>query len=109
MHRVASSVAAALLVSGLAIAAPPKHQTPKPTPATTSSAAPKLSPPADQKRVAAIQQYQHDLVNVVALRADPDYLLGAAILARPFQHQLQGLDFDSLSQRAAAAPGAGPA
>ncbi|MGH8183447.1 MAG: hypothetical protein ACREPH_07300, partial [Rhodanobacteraceae bacterium] len=42
-------------------------------------------------------------------RADPDYLLGAAILARPFQHQLQGLDFDSLSQRAAAAPGAGPA
>ena len=80
------------------------------SPAITSTAgpAPKLSA-ADQKRVEAIQQYQHDLVNVVALRADPDYLLGAAILARPFKNQTPGLDFDSLSQRAAAAPNAGPA
>jgi hypothetical protein len=80
------------------------------TPAITSTAgpAPKLSA-ADQKRVEAIQQYQHDLVNVVALRADPDYLLGAAILARPFKNQTQGLDFDSLSQRAATAPNAGAA
>ena len=33
----------------------------------------------------------------------------AAILARPFKNQTPGLDFDSLSQRAAAAPNAGPA
>ncbi|TAN02766.1 MAG: hypothetical protein EPN36_15705 [Rhodanobacteraceae bacterium] len=109
MYRLVSGVvAAALLISGAALAAPLQHKTPKPAPASTSPAAPKLSP-ADQKRVEAIQQYQHDLVNVVALRADPDYLLGAAILARPFEHQMQGLDFNSLSQRAAAAPGASPA
>jgi hypothetical protein len=80
------------------------------SPAVTSTAgpAPKISP-EDQKRVDAIQQYQHDLVNVVALRADPDYLLGAAILARPFKNQTPGLDFDALSQRAATAPNAGPA
>lgn len=76
--------------------------------ADTSPSAQRLSP-ADQKRVEAIQQYQHDLVNVVALRADPAYLLGAAILAKPFQNQTAGLDFAALSERAAAAPGANPA
>lgn len=75
---------------------------------SSASPAPRLAP-ADQKRVQAIEQYQHDLINVVALRADPAYLLGAAILARPFAGQTPGLDFDTLSQRAAAAPGAGPA
>jgi hypothetical protein len=64
---------------------------------------------ADQARAAAIRQYRHDLVNVVALRADPDYLVGAAILALPFRNQTPGLDFDALSTRAAAAPDAGPA
>ncbi|MGH8215831.1 MAG: hypothetical protein ACREPZ_09085 [Rhodanobacteraceae bacterium] len=76
--------------------------------AGTSGTAPNLSP-ADQKRVAAIQQYQHDLVTVVALRAEPEYLLGAAILAKPFKAPTPGLGFDALSQRAAAASGAGPA
>lgn len=79
-----------------------------PAVAATAGTAPKLSA-ADQKRIAAIEQYQHDLVNVVALRDDPAYLLGAAILARPFPNQTPGLDFDSLSRRAAAAPNAGPA
>src|SRR6185437_8551705 len=80
------------------------------SPAIASTAGPAPAPQlsaADQKRVEAIQQYQHDLVNVVALRADPDYLLGAAILARPFKNQTPGLDFDALSQRAATAPNAG--
>lgn len=110
-HAVSTTALAALLIAGTAFAAkPPKHAAQKPAasaPAATASDA-KLSP-ADQKRLNAIEQYQHDLVNVVALRADPGYLLGAAVLARPFQNQTPGLDFDALSQRAAAAPNAGPA
>lgn len=105
---LATTALAALLIAGTAFAAkPPKHAASSATP-PPPSAAPKLSP-ADQKRLEAIEQYQHDLVNVVALRADPEYLLGAAVLARPFQNQTPGLDSDSLSQRAAAAPNAGPA
>lgn len=112
--RQAISAAAftALLIAGSAPAAPAAgHPASASTaPASAASAAPadeeKISP-ADRKRIAAIQQYQHDLVNVVALRADPDYLLGAAILAKPFTNQTPGLDFDALSQRAASAPNAG--
>ena len=77
---------------------------------TTAKAKPAAKPlTADQKRMQAVEQYQHDLVNVVALRSDATYLLGAAILSKPFEHQTPGLDFDSLSQRAAAAPAASPA
>lgn len=101
-----SGAMAALLVAGAACAAKPPAHAAQPAPA--ASAATKLSP-ADQKRVAAIEQYQHDLVNVVALRDNASYLLGAAILATPFEHQTPGLDFDSLSARAAAAPAASPA
>lgn len=100
-YSLSITAAAALLLAGTVCAAQP------PAPAA-STAAPKLSP-ADQKRVMAIEQYQHDLVNVVALRADPSFLLGAAILARPFEQQTPGLDFDALSARAADAPHAGPA
>lgn len=108
MHRLPCCVAVtSLLIAAAAIAAPQVEQAP-PSPAATSPTPTKLSP-ADQKRVAAIQQYQHDLVNVVALRADPDYLLGAAILAKPFQNQTPGLDFGALIERAATATGAGPA
>jgi hypothetical protein len=82
---------------------PPAHDA-APAAASTSPTPTRLSP-ADQKRVAAVRQYRHDLVSVVALRADPDYLLGAAILAEPFHDQTPGLDFDALSQRAAAVPG----
>lgn len=106
------AILAALLAAGsmpaIAQLAAPASAASSPAIASTAGPAPKLSA-ADQKRVEAIQQYQHDLVSVVALRADPDYLLGAAILARPFKNQTQGLDFDSLSQRAATAPNAGPA
>ena len=101
-------LAAASLPAAAQLAAPASATTSSPAIVSTAGPAPKLSA-ADQKRVEAIQQYQHDLVNVVALRADPDYLLGAAILARPFKNQTEGLDFDSLSQRAATAPNAGAA
>lgn len=100
------------VVLACAMSAAGVHAAPQPlvqaTPAATDTApaAQKLSP-ADQKRVDAIQQYQRDLVNVVALRSDPAYLLGAAILAKPFQYQTKGLDFATLSERAAAAPGGG--
>ncbi len=107
MRQAISNIAlVALLIAGTAIAAPPQGAQPA-SAASVAAPADKLSP-GDRKRLEAIQQYQHDLVNVVALRADPDYLLGAAILARPFKHQMQGLDFDSLSERAANAVGAGP-
>jgi hypothetical protein len=81
-----------------------------PAPASTSSepSAPTLAP-ADQKRVDAIHQYQRDVVNVAALRTDPGYLLGAALLTRPFKNQIEALSFNALSARASAAPGAGPA
>lgn len=110
---VTPAILAALIVAGSApaaaqLAAPASAATSSPAIVSTAGPAPKLSA-ADQKRIEAIQQYQHDLVNVVALRADADYLLGAAILARPFKNQTQGLDFDSLSQRAASAPNAGAA
>ena len=109
-HTLGLATLTMLSIAGIAFAAAPPGRASKATPpsAATSPSTPQLSP-ADQKRVAAIQQYQHDLVNVVALRADPDYLLGAAILAKPFKDQTPGLDFDALSQRAASATGAGPA
>jgi hypothetical protein len=106
-HALSNAALAMLLLAGTAIAAPPQDVPPA-SAASAASPADKLSP-ADRKRLEAIQQYQHDLVNVVALRADPDYLLGAAILAKPFDNQTPGLDFDALSQRAASAPEAGAA
>lgn len=106
------AVLAALCAAGsspaIAQLAAPVSAASGPAAAGTAGPASQLSS-ADRKRVEAIQQYQHDLVNVVALRADPDYLLGAAILARPFENQMPGLDFDALSQRAASAPNAGNA
>ncbi|HEX7370357.1 MAG TPA: hypothetical protein VF284_08790 [Rhodanobacteraceae bacterium] len=107
-YAVSTTALATLLAAGSAFAVtPPKHHSR--TQAPSSSASPSKLSPADQKRVEAIEQYQHDLVNVIALRAEPDYLLGAAILSKPFEKQTPGLDFDALSQRAAAAPGASPA
>lgn len=110
-NQVVTTILATALLAGTALAAAPrqKHQ-PAPPSATTSAAptAAKLSP-ADQKRIAAIEQYQHDVVSVTALRAEPDYLLGAAILAKPLYNRTPGLDFDALSARAAAAPGASAA
>ncbi|TAN08832.1 MAG: hypothetical protein EPN38_00980 [Rhodanobacteraceae bacterium] len=104
---VSAVLLATLLVADAALAAPPAHRAAPGAPVAAASVA-KLSP-ADQKRVAAIEQYQHDLVSVVALRADPLYLLGAAILATPFKDAVPGLGFDALSTRAAAAPNASPA
>ncbi|GAB3032120.1 hypothetical protein GCM10027285_13550 [Oleiagrimonas citrea] len=58
----------------------------------------------------AREQFQHDLVSVLALRADPKPLLGAALLARAGDIDHGGpLDFHHLITRAAAAQDAGPA
>lgn len=104
-----------LLLAGMAVT-PARAQllapaTSSPAPAATApepAAEPQISP-ADQKRVDAIHQYQKDVVNVAALRADPGYLMGAAMLTRPFKNQIEALSFNALSARASAAPGAGPA
>lgn len=110
-HAISATALAALLIASAALAKPPATEPGSSAPSASASSAAasgeaKVSP-ADRKRLQAIRQYQHDLVSVVALRADPDYLLGAAILAKPFENPTQGLDFDALSQRAAAAPRAG--
>lgn len=112
-HAMPVTVLAALLIAGAALAKsqapPPQSSAPAASAASAATPAEEQLSPADRKRMQAIRQYQHDLVSVVALRADPDYLLGAAILAKPFKNPTQGLDFDALSQRAAAAPNAGAA
>lgn len=109
--RLAVGISTALAIAlsgGSAFAAPPPPAA-APAPASSAAAqAAKLSP-ADRKRLAAIHQYQHDLVNVVALRAEPEYLLGAAILAQSFKDLIPELEPAALSARAAAAPNAGPA
>ncbi|MBB6184881.1 hypothetical protein [Oleiagrimonas soli] len=65
--------------------------------------------PAAQQ-LKARRQFQHDLVSVLALRAEPKPLLGAALLARAGDIDHGGpLDFHHLITRAAKAEGAGPA
>lgn len=59
--------------------------------------------PAAGPRMAALDQYRHDLVSVLALRADAPHLLGAALLAGSFGGSTPGLDFTSLLARAARA------
>jgi len=111
-HAIPATALAALLVTSAAFATPQAARPKAPAPASASSGAASDQAgisPADRKRMHAIRQYQHDLVSVVALRAEPDYLLGAAILAKPFEHSTPGLGFDALSQRAAAAPNGGAA
>lgn len=103
--RLFTVLVSALFAAGAQAALPQLLQPDAAPAAASTSPAPTRLSPADQKRVAAVQQYQQDLVNVVALRADPAYLLGAAILAKPFQNPTPGLGFDALSQRAAAVPG----
>ncbi|HET7358639.1 MAG TPA: hypothetical protein VFJ04_00685, partial [Rhodanobacteraceae bacterium] len=53
-------------------------------------------------------QFQHDLVSVLALRADAEHLLGAALLARTLPDPATGLSYHALLGRAAASPDAGP-
>ncbi|WP_053096258.1 hypothetical protein [Frateuria defendens] len=70
--------------------------------------------PASQDKAAqadnqALLAFQRDLVSVVAPRADALPLLGAALLARPLVDQPKYNTFHSLIERAAAAPGHGPA
>ena len=57
----------------------------------------------------ALLAFQRDLVSVLAPRADALPLLGAALLARPLTHQPRHNDFHTLIERAAVAPGGGPA
>ena len=66
-------------------------------------------PGATQARDHARLAFQRDLVSVLAPRADALPLLGAALLARPLVHQPRYNDFHTLIERAAVAPGNGPA
>src|SRR6185312_10259028 len=64
---------------------------------------------ADLAQDQALLAFQRDLVSVLALRADPQPLLAAALLARPLSAQPEPLGYHALIARAAAAHGAGPA
>ena len=78
--------------------------------AAASAVAGDTSPPdAGQARAHALQSFQRDLVSVLALRAEAQPLLGAALLARPLPRQGKGASFHALIDRAVAASDAGPA
>ncbi|HET6631433.1 MAG TPA: hypothetical protein VFG73_01835 [Rhodanobacteraceae bacterium] len=74
-----------------------------------SASAPAAQRPSQRQRLAAVNQYQHDLVSVLVLRADARHLLGAALLARPLRGQPDRLGYHALLQRAVEADDAGPA
>lgn len=63
----------------------------------------------ESDRVQARKAFQHDLITLLALRADARPLLGAALLARARLDEGGPLGFHRLIQRAAHAPDAGPA
>ncbi|GAP65299.1 hypothetical protein MBSD_n0588 [Mizugakiibacter sediminis] len=67
------------------------------------------APRDDAAQVQTLASFQKDLVSVLALRADAEHLLGAALLARTLPQQPPALSFHALLQRAAAAADAGPA
>ena len=78
--------------------------------ASAKSAPTKTSPSKGAKaRDKAQLAFQRDLVSVLALRAEPMPLLGAALLARPLFNQPPGNSFHALIKRAAEADGSGPA
>jgi hypothetical protein len=64
---------------------------------------------ADLAQDQALLAFQRDLVSVLALRAEAQPLLAAALLARPLAGQPAPLSFHELIERATAAPGAGAA
>jgi hypothetical protein len=63
----------------------------------------------NQDRDKAQLAFQHDLVSVLAPRADPLPLLAAALLARPLDNQPKSNSFHTLIGRAAEADGDNPA
>lgn len=75
----------------------------------TPALAAKHGDSASETRNQALLAYQHDLVSVLAPRADAMPLLAAALLARPLQNQPKYNTFHSLIERAAKAPDATPA
>ena len=94
-----AGVSSALL---LAMGAPAlaQERSARPTPRVTA---------ADLAQDQALLAFQRDLVSVLALRAEAQPLLAAALLARPLAEQPTPLSFHGLIERAAAAPGFGPA
>lgn len=112
-HVLIVALAGLLLAFGAQAATKHAHKSrvaAKSAPAQTSAPASAASAPApaEQARINALVQYQKDLVSVLALRSDAEHLLGAALMARPFPDQPQGLSYHDLITRAAKAPHAGP-
>lgn len=80
-----------------------------PAMAAPARAAPTKPGKADAARSKALLSFQHDLVSLLALRAEPMPLMAAALLARPLHGAQNTESFHNLIDRAARAPGAGPA
>lgn len=102
---LAHAVSAILSLSLLGMSPSAAAQSDK-APAKTSA---KSYRDSAQARNKALLAFQRDLVSVLAVRAEPMPLLGAALLARPLQEQPKVTDFHTLITRAAKAPDAGPA
>lgn len=95
---LAGFTSAVLLTTGATAWAQERSE---PTPARVTA--------ADLAQDRALLAFQRDLVSVLALRAEAQPLLAAALLARPLAEQPAPLSFHELIERAAAAPDTGPA
>ena len=112
MHCLALTCAWLAFAMPASAGAPSDTKTPATRASTTSAkAAPAKTSPskAAKARDKAQLGFQRDLVSVLALRADPMPLLGAALLARPLFNQPPGNSFHALIERATKAHGSGPA
>ncbi len=97
------------LLCGLACAVPPTLSAAARPSRTSVSPPPRPLAAADTARDKAGLAFQRDLISVLALRADAQPLLAAALLARPLLNPPPTLTFHTLIGRAAATDDAGPA
>ncbi len=98
-----------VLVCGIACMAPAMASVPTDAAKTQAKMPQTTLTKADKARDKALLAFQHDLVSVLAPRADAQPLLAAALLARPLLNPPETLSFHSLIERAASAADAGPA
>jgi hypothetical protein len=78
------------------------------TPWPGAATGPVKGPVAQKDQTRALLQFQKDLASVLALRTEPEPLLGAALLARPLVSPPEVLTYHALLERAARNDNAGP-
>ena len=78
------------------------------TPWPGAATGPAKGPAAQKDQTRALLQFQKDLASVLALRTEPEPLLGAALLARPLVNPPEVLTYHALLERASRNEDAGP-